>query len=132
MSQIHNSRFAFNLLKTKFNPDTEEFWLITLNSTLNATHTFMLSRGTLNYCTVHPRDLFRECLRANAFAFIMAHNHPSLDVEPSPEDIKLTERFFKISKLLEIPLVDHLIFTDKDYYSFKQNGLLGRKRLDRI
>lgn len=127
MSQIHNSRFAFDLLKSKFNPDAEEFWLITLNAGLSLTGSVLLAKGTLNYCSVHPRDLFRECIRANAFAFIMAHNHPSLDVRPSDEDIKLTQRFLKISKLLEIPMLDHLIFSDKIYYSFKEHNLLGRK-----
>ncbi|MBC7466543.1 MAG: JAB domain-containing protein [Bdellovibrio sp.] len=127
MSQIHNSRFAFDLLKTKFNPDAEEFWLLTLNSSLTLTGTLLIAKGTLNYCSVHPRDLFRECLRANAFAFIMAHNHPSLDVQPSDEDIKLTNRFLKIAKLLEIPMLDHLVFTDTAYYSFKENNLLSRK-----
>ncbi|MFZ3230401.1 MAG: JAB domain-containing protein [Pseudobdellovibrio sp.] len=127
MSQIRNSHFAYDFLKTKFNPDCEEFWLLTLNSTLNLTGSILIAKGTLNYCTVHPRDLFRECLRANAFAFIMAHNHPSLDVQPSAEDIKLTHRFYKLAKLVEIPMLDHLIFTNNDYYSFKENNLIGRK-----
>jgi DNA repair protein RadC len=127
MSQIHNSRFAFDLLKTKFNPDAEEFWLLTLNSALILTSSNLVAKGTLNYCSVHPRDLFRECIRANAFAFIMAHNHPSLDPQPSENDIKMTGRFLKIAKLVEIPMLDHLIFTDKTYYSFKENNLLLRK-----
>jgi len=127
MSQIHNSRFAFELLKSKFNPDAEEFWLLTLNTSLTLTGSVLIAKGTLNYCSVHPRDLFRECIRANAFAFIMAHNHPSLDTQPSPEDIKLTNRFFRIAKMLEIPMLDHLIFTDKSYYSFKENSLIGGK-----
>ncbi len=127
MSQIHNSQLAFDHLKGKFNPDVEEFWLLILNSVLKLTHSLMLSKGTLNSCPVHPRDLFRECLRANAFTFIMAHNHPSLLVSPSPEDIKLTRRMYKIGLLLEIPLADHLIFTDKTYFSFRENQLIGRK-----
>lgn len=124
MSQIHNSRFAFDHLKTNFNSEVEEFWLLTLNCKLEMTSKVLISKGTLNYCTVHPRDLFRECLKANAFTFIMAHNHPSLDVKPSDEDIKLTRRLFKISKLIEIPMTDHLIFTDKNYFSFRENSLI--------
>lgn len=124
MSQIHNSQFAFNSLKVKFNPDVEEFWLLTLNSTLDLIHMTLLNKGTLNYCPVHPRDLFRECLRANAFTFIMAHNHPSLNVKPSEEDIKLTRRIYKLSQLIEIPMADHLIFTDKNYFSFRENKLI--------
>ena len=127
MSPIHNSQLAFDHLKEKFNPEVEEFWLLTLNSVLKLTHSLMLSKGTLNSCQVHPRDLFRECLRSNAFTFIMAHNHPSLLVTPSPDDIKLTRRMYKIGLLMEIPLADHLIFTDKTYFSFRENGLISRK-----
>ena len=124
MSQIHNSRFAFELLKANFNAEAEEFWLLTMNCKLEMTSQILISKGTLNYCTIHPRDLFRECFKANAFTFIMAHNHPSLDVKPSDEDIKLTRRLFKISKIVEIPMTDHLIFTDKNYFSFRENALI--------
>ena len=127
MSQIHNSRFAFDILKTKFNPYAEEFWVLTLNANLTLTNTNLIAKGTLNYCNTHPRDLFRECIKDNAYAFIMAHNHPSLDVRPSEADIKLTTKFLKISKLLEIPMLDHLIFTNEHYYSFKENNLLRWK-----
>jgi len=127
MSQIHNSHSAFNLLKSKFNPTAEEFWLLTLNSVLELTQTILISKGTLNHCPVHPRDLFRECIKANAFTFIIAHNHPSLDVTPSPEDTKLTQRLFRISKILEIPMADHIIFTDKNYFSLRENNSISWK-----
>lgn len=127
MSQIHNSRFAFESLKAKFNPDAEEFWLLTLNSTLHLTQLILVTKGTLNYCLVHPRDLFRECVKANAFTFIMAHNHPSLNVKPSNEDIKLTRRLFKLAQMMEIPMADHIIFSDKTYFSFRENNLICGK-----
>lgn len=127
MPQIHNSRFAFEILKQKFNPECEEFWLLTVNSTLHLTNTILLAKGTLNYCSIHPRDLFREAIKANAFAFIIAHNHPSKDTTPSKEDIKITNKISKASHLVEIPMLDHLIFTEENYYSFKENNLLGRK-----
>lgn len=127
MSQIHNSLAAFNILKPKFNSDAEEFWLLTLDSTLNLTKTIMISKGTLNNCPVHPRDLFRECLRANAYTFIMAHNHPSLDVTPSDEDLRLTRKFFKLSQLVEIPMADHIIFSNKGYFSLRENDSIRWK-----
>ncbi len=122
MSQIHNSRFAFEILKDKFNPDSEEFWLLTLNSTLTLTKAILLAKGTLNYCPVHPRDLFRECLKMNAFTFLIAHNHPSLDLNPSTEDLKLTRKLLKISYLLEIPMADHIIFSHENYFSLRENN----------
>ena len=124
MSQIHNSQIAFNLLKPHFNEFCEEFWLINLNSCLATPNLKLISRGTLNFCLVHPRDLFREALIANSYALIIAHNHPSLNIQPTPEDIKLTNKLIKISKIIEIPILDHIIFTDKIYYSFKENRLI--------
>lgn len=124
MSQINNSRVAFNLLKSNFNEFCEEFWLINLNTDLTTQSLNLIARGTLNYCQVHPRDLFRAALHANSYAIIIAHNHPSLIIEPTPEDIRLTKKFMKISKLIEIPILDHIIFTGKEYFSFKENRLI--------
>ncbi|MBC7458561.1 MAG: JAB domain-containing protein [Bdellovibrionaceae bacterium] len=124
MSPIHNSRLAFELLQTSFNPDAEEFWLITLNTDLSTKGLSLIAKGTLNYCPVHPRDLFREAIRANAYAMIIAHNHPSRNPAPTKEDIVLTKKLCKIARLLEIPILDHLVFTDKAYYSFKEHHLI--------
>lgn len=124
MSQIHNSQTAFTKLQSHFNESCEEFWLINLNAKLTVTNLKLISRGTLNFCLVHPRDLFREALMANSYAIIIAHNHPSLDVQPTPEDIRLTKKLIKISKIIGIPILDHLIFTDKIYFSFKEKSLI--------
>lgn len=124
MSPIHNSRLAFDILKPYFNAESEEFWLLSLNAQLQSLKPVLISRGTLNYCPVHPRDLFREALKANAYALIIAHNHPSLDPTPTVEDIKLTKRLSRLSRLLEIPILDHIIFTGEKYYSFKENSLI--------
>jgi DNA repair protein RadC len=124
MSPIHNSLRAFDLLKPYFNPECEEFWLINLNSNLDSKNLVLIAKGTLNYCPIHPRDLFREAIKANSFALIIAHNHPSLDTSPTDQDIKLTKKLCRLARLLEIPILDHIIFSDKDYYSFKENRLL--------
>jgi DNA repair protein RadC len=124
MSPIHNSQLAFDILKPHFNAECEEFWLITLNSQLSCQRPILISRGTLNYCPVHPRDLFREAIKANSYALIIAHNHPSLDPSPTVEDIKLTKRLVRISKMLEIPILDHIIFAANEYYSFKEKKLI--------
>lgn len=127
MSEIHNSNMAFECLKNLFNPDVEEFWLLPLDVSLTLKAPLMLSRGTLNYCLVHPRDIFREAIRSNAYALIVAHNHPSLQVQPSLEDIQLTKKLLRIAKLIEIPIIDHIIFTNSKYFSFKENNLICRK-----
>ena len=124
MRQINNSQNAFELLRNNFNPLCEEFWLITLNAQLYAINITLISRGTLNFCLVHPRDIFRNAVRDNALSLILAHNHPSLALKPSAQDIKLTKKLVRISRILEIPIVDHLIFTKEFYFSFKENNLI--------
>jgi DNA repair protein RadC len=124
MDQISNAQAAFLKLKLHFNPDCEEFWLLTLNTQLCTLNTTLLSRGTLNFCLVHPRDLFRKAILDNAYQLIIAHNHPSLCVKPTSADIALTKRLKRISKLIEIPIIDHIIFSKENYFSFKENKLI--------
>jgi len=124
MSPIHNSQLAFDILKPHFNAECEEFWLLNLNCQLQSQKPILISRGTLNYCPVHPRDLFREALKANAYALIIAHNHPSQDPSPTQEDIKLTKRLARISRMLEVPILDHIVFTGEKYFSFKEHSLI--------
>ncbi len=124
MSSVSNSRSAFELLKNKFNPDAEEFWGLFLNNYLNLIDFKLIHRGTMDSCSVHPRDLFREAIRLNSCAVIMAHNHPSRSIQPSISDIKLTQKFKKIGLLIQIPVIDHVIFSDLNYYSFKEHQCL--------
>jgi DNA repair protein RadC len=124
MRQINNSQNAFELLRSNFNPLCEEFWLITLNAQLYTINTTLISRGTLNFCLVHPRDIFRCAVHDNALSLILAHNHPSLALNPSNQDIQLTKKLIRISKIIEIPIIDHLIFSSEFYFSFKENNLL--------
>jgi len=83
-----------------------------------------VSVGDMTSAPVHPRELFNPAVRKNAYAMILAHNHPSGEVSPSREDIMLTERMVEVGKLLGIKVSDHIIIGDGTYYSFKDNGLL--------
>lgn len=122
--KITNSSAAYCQLKPIFNKYCEEFWAIYLNHQLQILEMTLLHRGTLNYCTVHPRDLFRQAFLHNSYTMIIAHNHVSGELEPSTEDIKLTKKLIKISHVTEISIADHLIFNDKKYFSFKENQIL--------
>ena len=66
-------------------------------------------RGTVNYTTVHPREIIKEALRKNAAAVILAHNHPSGAVEPSSRDIDLTKKLKEILKVVDVQVLDHLV-----------------------
>ncbi len=124
VSTIINSRAAFQILKNEFNRDAEEFWGLFLNNHLEIIEFKLIHRGTMDHCTVHPRDLFREALRLNSCAVIIAHNHPSKILDPSTSDIMLTKKFKKIGQLIQIPIIDHVIFSDSQYFSFKENSMI--------
>lgn len=84
----------------------------------------ILSKGSVNYAYVSPRDIFRHAFDYEAVMMILLHNHPSGDPSPSEDDINVTYRIEKGARILELQLVDHIIIGDKTYYSFKENGQL--------
>jgi DNA repair protein RadC len=79
--------------------------------------------GNANTAVVRMGEVFREAIRDNATAIIVAHNHPSGDPTPSAEDIALTAEIVKAGKLLDIAVLDHLIIGKNNYISLKQRGL---------
>ena len=83
-----------------------------------------ISRGTLNANLVHPRETFAPAVQLMAAAIIVAHNHPSGVTDPSKEDIEMTKRLQEAGKLLGIELVDHLIVSEDNFTSLKEQGML--------
>jgi DNA repair protein RadC len=79
-----------------------------------------VSRGTLDATLVHPREVFKAALLANAAAIILTHNHPSGDPSPSADDVQLTRRLVDAGALLGVDVLDHIIVGDGRYYSFKE------------
>lgn len=78
--------------------------------------------GTINRSIVHPREVFKQAYLNSASSIICVHNHPSNDVLPSKEDIRLTKALIQIGELNGIPIVDHIIVGNYDYYSFNEHG----------
>lgn len=83
-----------------------------------------VSVGILNSSLVHPREVFKNAIQANAASVIVAHNHPSDDPEPSPEDIALTRRLDEAAKIIDIKLLDHVIVTKSGFTSLKERELI--------
>lgn len=83
-----------------------------------------VSRGTLDATLVHPREVFKAALLANAAAVILFHNHPSGDPAPSADDVQLTRRLVDAGTLLGVDVLDHIIVGDGRYYSFKEGARL--------
>lgn len=104
--------------------DRESFCILCLNTKQEPTALHMVSTGTLNASLVHPRETYKLAILANSASIIAAHNHPSGEPTPSPEDVELTERLRDSGTLLGIDLLDHLILGDGNYVSLKERGLM--------
>ncbi len=84
----------------------------------------VLSKGSVNYAYVSPKDIFRNALEKNAVIIILLHNHPSGDPAPSFDDKRITNRISECSKILDIEMADHIIIGDNSYFSFKEHNLI--------
>jgi len=82
--------------------------------------TKVITVGTATETLIHPREIFREVIKQGATRLIVAHNHPSGSLEPSPEDIKLTELLLQGAQYLQIPVLDHLILGNGEHQSLRQ------------
>jgi DNA repair protein RadC len=88
-----------------------------------------ISKGTLNESLAHPREVFKPAITHSAYAFVLAHNHPSGDPTPSDSDLRLTRRIAECARLLQMQFLDHLIVGSPQgdrpgYFSFKEAGIL--------
>jgi len=109
--------------------EKEHVVAICLNTRLTVTGWHMVSIGSLNECTCHPREIFRPVIVRCAHAFVLAHNHPSGNPSPSQADEQITRRIRDASELLKISFMDHLIIGvpapgRTPYYSFRESGIL--------
>ncbi|MFM8488459.1 MAG: RadC family protein, partial [Bacteroidota bacterium] len=119
------SRDAFNAISTRLNDlHHEEFWILLLNRANEVFGRERVSIGGTNATVVDLKLVFKVALDARAAAFIAIHNHPSGNLQPSRADIELTERLKQAGKIFDLPLLDHLIISERGYYSFADEGSL--------
>lgn len=81
--------------------------------------------GTINRSIVHPREIFKEAYLQSASGIICMHNHPTGDITPSKEDIYFTKNLVELGKMNDIRILDHIIVSNNDYYSFNDNGIIN-------
>ena len=110
-----------------FRPDVENMIVVAINTRRRITAFEILSQGTLDSLLVHPREIFKFAILANAAAIILAHNHPSGDPTPSEADIKVTREIIRAGQLMKSELLDHVILGDttaehKGYNSLRELG----------
>lgn len=121
---INCPRDIFMEVKHFANREQEQMIIIVLNGAHEILNIFTATVGLVNRTLVHPREVFAEAIARRASAIAIAHNHPAGTTVPSEEDIKITQRIVKAGEILGIRVVDHLIFTTKEYYSFAEHALL--------
>ncbi len=108
------------------NLNQEYFFCLYLDQNKRLIDKKLLFKGTLNKSLIHPREIFKWAYLSSAAYIICVHNHPSGNVIPSDDDINVTRALVKIGKLQGIPVIDHVIIGDNNYYSFYENNMLER------
>lgn len=123
--KIEGSQHVYKLMKPKLlDKKTEMFWVVYINRAHVVIKVQQISQGGVSGTLVDPKLIFKHALDHLASALIMVHNHPSGQLKPSEADIRLTKKLVTAGKLMEIPILDHLIFTNSGYFSFADEGLL--------
>ncbi len=122
---LNSSKLVAEYLQTKIGNRKEEHFVILYLDTRNKLLNEEISVGTLNASLVHPREVFKKAIKENTAQIIVAHNHPSGDSKPSEEDISTTKRLIDVGRLVGISIIDHLIITSDQYFSFKEKGILN-------
>ena len=97
------------------------FWLNSANKVIGFE---IISEGILNSSLTHPREVFRGAIVSTSASIILAHNHPSGNVEPSQEDIAITKQLVESGRIVGIPVHDHIIFADNSYTSLAERGFI--------
>ncbi len=121
--KITTSRDAFNLLSPYFADLLhEEFWVLMLNKANKVINKNLISKGGQAGTVVDPKIIFKAALEHNAASILLAHNHPSGNLKPSQADLDLTKKLKAAGKLLDITVLDHLIFAGNSYISFADEG----------
>jgi len=127
---MNNPQALYTMMKSilasddEINQDKEHFWAIGLNTKLCIRYIELVSLGTIDQAIVTPREVFRRAIAQGAASLIVAHNHPSGDTAPSSEDKSTTEKLIESGKILNIAVLDHIIFSREGFHSMREDGTL--------
>ena len=121
-----NSKSIYEDMKYLFyNKKQVYFYCLYFNNRNELIERKLLFMGTINRSIVHPREIFKEAYLQSASGIICMHNHPTGDITPSKEDIYFTKNLVELGKMNDIRILDHIIVSDNDYYSFNDNGIIN-------
>jgi len=110
--------------KNKLDWNREHFMILCLNVRNQINKIETISIGTLTASLVHPREVFKIAIENNSVQIILCHNHPSGETDPSEDDLKITRRLIEIGKIMGIEVIEHIIFTQDSYLSFREKNLI--------
>jgi DNA repair protein RadC len=120
--EITDPGAVFELVKQYSKAKQEYFILLTLDNDHCVISVSIISIGLVNQTIVHPREVFVRAISDRAIGIIICHNHPSGSLFPSDEDKEVTKRIYDAGEIIGIPLLDHVVFSNKAFTSFKQQG----------
>jgi len=123
-NKINKTEDILALVADLRNKRQEHFLTITLTGASSVIEIRTVFKGTVNSSGIHPREIFADALVDRATGIIFVHNHPENEVEPSEADIAITKSLCQAGKLLGIKVIDHIIITKNEHFSFKSEGLL--------
>lgn len=122
---IENPTMFYKKFLPLFKNETKEFTIVFWLSVHKKVTGFeIVSIGNLYYTIMSPREIFRGAVINHCHAIIIAHNHPSGNSDPSKQDISITKKLVKAGKILDIEIIDHIIFGNKNYYSFVEHRII--------
>lgn len=121
--KFNNSKVVFDYFKNKIGTKKQEyFYAVYLDNKKNIIKEKLLYIGTINQTLIHPREIFKEAYNLSASSIICIHNHPSGNPLPSNEDLIMTSNLIDIGNIMGIKIVDHIIISKNNYYSFFENN----------
>ena len=122
---ITNPDRAFEAISNIIDNTDRECFGVTMMNNANEINSFEIcSVGTVNMTLAHPREVFKGAILSNASKIMLFHTHPSNTIEPSQTDIDTTKELIEASKILQIPIIDHIITCERGYFSFAEHGIL--------
>ena len=125
--RIRHPADIYNLIRHHADRRQERFLCLSLNGAHEVLASRIVTIGLVNRTIVHPREVFADPILDRASAVAVAHNHPSGNLRPSEEDHEITRRLKAAADILGVTFLDHLIFSEHFYFSFRQEGFLGEK-----
>ncbi|MFH2096684.1 MAG: JAB domain-containing protein [Bacteroidota bacterium] len=133
--KILNSDDVFTVMRgillreDKIDKNREHFWVVGLATSNRILFIELISMGSVNATVVEPMEVFSFALQKRAVKIIMVHNHPGGELAPSDKDLDITDRMIQVGKIVNTPVLDHLIISTKTYMSFTNSGIMSQLEL---